>query len=349
MISQIIINPITQHAESFAKATFNAFTPLCELLMASFISLWLAKAIYNAVFLGEFEIRQHLNKLCLFIALAAILITNTNLYWNYVYEPIKLSTGSLIEAVSSLTPKSTQEKITNSAALIYTFENAISEITKLLLEVCSKTGIFAAPLVGFISVVIWFAFVASLSIFSLYWIGNTLKLCALSALSPLLILACLFEKTRGHIFAGIKYVLTSSLLLIIAAFCIGLVLFAIREVLAVTDLTQISVFNMLSTCSTLFFVAWAAIYFLMIAPEMASAIMGSQSGSIFPGITGGVMTAGMGLGALTSSRSGGVIGSAARASAFAARAAVRGTASVLNSVRNRFGKNYSPETSSQQT
>lgn len=349
MIAQIIVNPILQHAESFAKATFQAFVPFCILLVEGLIALWLAKCLYDAVILGEFDIRKHIGKMLWFGSVAAILITHTHVYWDYIYEPIQSSAKGLIETVSSLTPKSTQVKISDSSSMIATLENAISEVALLLFEICSKAGFFSSIIAIIISAIIWIAFVASLSIFCLYWVSNTIKLCALSALSPLLIVACLFEKTRGHAVSGVKYALTAILLLLIASFCMGLVLFSIGKVISITEPSQVSDLNLLSTLSTLFFVAWAAIYFLLLAPEMASVIMGSQNGSTLPGLLGGAIATGIGINALTSSRSGGVIGSAARTSAFAAREAVRGTASVLNSVRNRFGKNYSPETSSQKT
>lgn len=346
MIAEIIINPITQHAEAFARATFDALVPFCQLLLEGLAGLWLAKAMYDAVLFGELDLRRHLNKIFIFTIVAAALITHTSLYWHYIYEPIKTSAIALTETVTSLTPKSTQEKITNSTSMIYTLENAISEVTRLLFEICSKAGFFSTILAGFISGIIWLAFVASLSIFCLYWIGNTLKLCALSALSPLLILACLSEKTRGHAMSGIKYVLTSLLLLLIASFCMGLVLFAIGKVLNITDPAQISDLNLLSTLATLFFVAWAAIYFLLLAPEMAAVIMGSQSGSTLPGLIGGAIAAGTGVGALASGRMGGAIGGATRTSLFAAKIAARGTSNIINSIRDRFDKNYSPNPSS---
>ena len=224
----MILEPISQHAEAFSKAAFDTFAPFCLGLMSSLILIAFSLLIFQSLMGKKMEGGFLIKKLSILVLVAGALGAHKTFYWQYIHEPIKLSSDILVVKIVTITPKSTQKIIHNQKEMVDIVENTISEVTTLLFNIADKAG-FLMIQAGILSGIIWLLFVATEAIFALYLLGSTLKLAALSALSPFLILAAAFEPTRGHAFSAVKYVLTSVLLLMIAAFCMGLFLFSLRE------------------------------------------------------------------------------------------------------------------------
>lgn len=347
MLDRFIIEPIIKHADAFSKAAFGVFAPFCFNIFASFILLWFLLILYNAIFLSRLDLEEIFKKIVIFSIVGAALSAHKNFYWEYVHQPIQLTSEALVSQVISITPPSTRAPIQNNQSMMGVLENAISEMTTLIYNVADKAGIMSLS-ASLNASIIWLLFVAAEAIFALYLLGSVLKLVALSAFSPFLILASAFEKTRGHAISGIKYVLTSVLLLIIASFCMGLVLFALREVVLNIDPDGISKIEVFSILGMMFVLALAAIYFLLIAPEMASVIMGAPNSSMLPSMASGLMAAGAGF---VGSKVGGILSKAALWTTV--KAAKLGSQYVRNvgsnfaqSARNKFYKNYASSSTS---
>jgi type IV secretory pathway VirB6-like protein len=344
-ISETIIRPFAEHSESFAKSVFNLFAPFCHKMFGVMVLLWFVIFLYNVVVICKLDLKDLFKKVIIFCIVGTALNSQKNFYWEYVYEPLKLSSVHLAGAIISVAPKATRERITNNEQMLKTFENVTWEMMQLLFEVCSKAGFLSGILAAGISICIMIVFLMTLSLFALYLAAMMLDLTAISAISPFLILTCAFDATRSHALAAIKLVINSILILMIAALCMGLMLFVVKNVLSATNPANVSELDMISSLSTMGVTACFSIFFLLCAPKIAGGITGSPSSSTLPGIMGATMAGGLGFMASKSGQTvwGGTkaVGSGMwQATRKVAKAADIYTGGSLSDLRNRFKKNY---------
>lgn len=344
-ISETIIRPFVQHSESFSRFVFDLFAPFCQKMFGALVLLWFAIFLYNVVVMCKLDIKDLFKKMIIFCIVGTALSSQRNLYWDYVYEPLKISSVHLTGAVISAAPRATRERITNNEQMLKVFENVTWEMMQLLFEVCSKAGFLSGILAAGISICIMIVFVMTLSLFALYLAAMILDLTAISAIAPFLILTCAFDSTRSYTFSAIKMVITSILVLIIAALCMGLMLFVVKNVLNATNPASASELDMISNLSTMGITACFSIFFLLCAPKIAGGITNSPNNSMLPGIMGATMTGSLGFIASKSGQTawggtkavGSELWGATRA---VARAADIYTGGGLSDLRNRFKKNY---------
>ena len=281
----------------------------------------------------------------MFVVIGSMLTVNNKIFYEYIYEPIKLSTNELVNNVLSIAPQAGPKQFANSKQAIDKIDASFSDLVELIRLVAKKAGIVDVFYSGFVGVIIWGLFTISEAMFTLYLVGNILKLSAISALSPLLILAFAFDGTRSHAIGGLKYVLATTVTLFIASFCMALILLILRKFVLDLNVEALSSDQVSSTLTALLILGVSSIYFLKLAPEMASAIMGVHTSSIMAGVIGGAMASAASLtGWRTASIAGTVGNKIVEISKWFMRAMGnnKNASGTGNSAKSRFTDNYQP-------
>lgn len=275
MIDKLLVQPITNHAEKFSREIFNSLASFSLGLLEGLCLLWIMWTVYNALIVGKFDWQNIIKKILIFAVVASMLAVNNKLFYEYIYDPIKYATNELVNNILSIDPKSNLQRFGNSQKSIQEIDDCFSKLVSLIMLISKKASFMATAVTSILTCVIWGLFVIAEAMFALYLIGNTLKLAAVSALSPLLILTFVFEQTRSYAVNGLKYVLASACTLLVASFCMALILLALENIIASLLIENIqSDFQVFSALSTLLVLALSSIYFLKLAPEIASSIIG---------------------------------------------------------------------------
>ena len=334
MLSQQILETLTQHIEGFAQNVFRTTSGFSLTILAGFATIWILYAGYNAVVKGEFNLAEVINKVLLFSVLGAMLTANNALFYNYVYTPIKDTTNALVKNVLTISPAINGQKLKSANDATSKLEWTYNELGTFVGKVKDKAG--WEGIVGSVIVLgmVHFCFVMGGVLYSLYILANTLKLCSVGALSPLLIVAFAFNKTRGHVVGALQYILCSALTLIISSFFVGILLFSLRSIMTKLDINTISANEVMGFLHVLLAVSIIAIYVLLLAPGMAAAISGARSDTALTGIAAAAVTGGY---AFVASKLG--TGPLKTAGKLVGQSSRTGVASF---VRNNFYKNHTP-------
>lgn len=343
MLEKFIIEPILAHAEYFAKAVFTSLVPLSQNLLVGLVLLWLTLVAYKVIIYGELLWHQVLTKLLIFMLVGTLLMVNNKIYYEYIHDPIKLATQDLVNNILTIAPQVSGQQLKNSKQAIAQVDAVFSDLISLVTLVSKKASFSAAAFTAIVTFVIWGLFIVSEAIFALYLVGNTLKLAAISALSPLLIVAVAFEKTRAHAIGGLKYVLTSALTLFIAAFCMALILLILRKFVLELKIETLPADQVFSTLSALLILALSSIYFLKLAPEIATAIIGASTNSIVAQVVGGTMA-----GFMSASKWNNALNSTVPVVTNTMVGANQIRQQLFNNIRTRFANNYATTTGEQQ-
>ena len=290
MLDKLLVQPIMNHAERFSREVFNSLAPFSLNLLKGLCLLWIMWTVYNALIEGKFDWQNILKKILIFCVIASMLTVNNKLFYEYIYDPIKYATNELVNNILSIDPKSNLRRLGNSNKSIQEIDDCFSKLVSLIMLISKKASFIATAATSIVTCVIWGLFVIAEAMFAVYLVGNTLKLAAISALSPLLILTFAFEYTRSYAVSGLKYVLASALTLLVASFCMALVLLALQNIISSLLVENVqSDRQVFSALSTLFILALSSIYFLKLAPEIASTIIGVGTSSIMSNVIGGFM------------------------------------------------------------
>ena len=277
MLREQIVEPISRNIEAFAKTVFDSMSGFALTMLGAFVGIWLILVAWKAMVEGEFNLPEVIKKVLMISVMGSLLTVNNSIFYEYIYTPIKDTTNALVGNVLSISPSINGKKLNSAEEAVDSLEWSFKEIVEFIWKVLEKAGPFALVGAGLVGVLLTFIFTLSEMIYALYLLGNTMKLAAVGALSPLLIVAFAFERTRGYALGALRYLLSSSLTLIIASFSVGMLLFVLRKFLASVNLQTVNtqdVFNMLNGMLVL---ACLSAYFLLLAPGVASAIAGSQS------------------------------------------------------------------------
>jgi hypothetical protein len=293
MLRQFVVEPINGKIEAFGKTVFSGLSNFCLVTLAGFVTLWFAYVGYKAIVEGEFSFPEMVHKLVLFSILAALLSANSFLFYNYIYGPIKDVTNTLVGHILSISPKINNQGIGTSLDAIDKLEWTFKELIEFVGKVYGKSNILVAATSTISVAVLTFVFLMSELVYALYVVGNIMKLSAIGAISPLLIVAFAFQKTRGHVIGALQYLLCSALTLIIASFCVGMLIFVLRKFQATLDLGSVSSQDVSNMLNALFILACLSVYFLMLAPGVASAISGARSDTALTGIAAAAMSGGL--------------------------------------------------------
>lgn len=336
MLEKFIVEPIMSNAELFSKKVFNILTPFSQSLLAGLLLLWITWTAYNALIESKFEWRLILKKILIFVVVSSMLTVNNKIFYEYIYDPIKHITNDLVNNILTISPQSGPKQFKNSKQAIEKIDLSFSDLVSLVTLISKKASFTAVAFTAIVTFVIWGLFIMSEAIFALYLVGNTLKLAAISALSPLLILAFSFERTRIHAISGLKYVFASALTLFIASFCMALILLALRKFVLELNVETLPADQVFSTLSALLILALSSVYFLKLAPEIASAIMGASTSSIMANVIGGAMAGAVGV------TWGSVVSNATTIAANTVKQPKQIISDVYKNLRIRFAANYKP-------
>ena len=343
MLEKFIVEPIMSNAELFSRKVFNSLVPFSHSLLAGLLLLWITWTAYNALIEGKFELLHILKKILIFVVIGTMLTANNKIFYEYIYDPIKQVTNDLVNNILTISPQFGSKQFTNSKQAIEKIDFAFSDLVSLVTLISKKANFAAVFFTAIVTFVIWGLFIMSEAIFALYLVGNTLKLAAISALSPLLIVAFAFEQTRSHAIGGLKYVLASALTLLVASFCMALILLALRKFVLDLNVETLPANQVCSALSALLILALSSVYFLKLAPEIASVIMGVSNSSILSGVIGGAMAGAIGV------TWGGALNKATTVAAAVAtnvdkppKFAKKIVLGVYNNLRTQFAANYKP-------
>ena len=336
MLEKFIVEPIMSNAELFSKKVFNSLVPFSEGLLAGLLLLWITWTTYNALIEGKFECGHVFKKILIFIVIGAMLTVNNKIFYEYIYDPIKYATNDLVNNILTISPQSGSKQFKNSKQAIEKIDFAFSDLVSLVTLISKKSSFTAAAFTAIVTFVIWGLFIMSEAIFALYLVGNTLKLAAISALSPLLILTFAFDQTRGHAVSALKYVIASALTLFVASFCMALILLVLRKFVLDLNVEGLSSDQVCSTLSALLILALSSVYFLKLAPEIASAIMGVSTSSVMSGVIGGAMAGAIGV------TWGGAVNSATTVARNIVKPPKQIISAIYKNLRTRFAANYKP-------
>lgn len=354
MLRKFIVEPINNQIEEFGKAVFNSLSGFSLTVLGGLIGIWVAYVAYKAIVKGELEVPEALNKIILFSVLVSLLAVNHRIFYNYIYNPIKSTTNTLVGHVLSISPEARRQGIASSEVAVDTLEWTINELIEFVRKVGDKTNILVSGIAVIAVAIVGFVFLMSEFIYALYVVGFIMKLSAIGALSPLLIVSFAFPKTRGHAVGALQYLLCSALTLIVASFCVGMLIFVLRNYQASFHLDSINAQDVSNMLNALFILACLSVYFLMLAPGVASAISGARSDTALTGIAAAAMSGGLtfitskvGLGAIKiagSATTSKLVGQSPRTSAASVR---NGASSAYTGVtKGGFSQNYTPRKSS---
>ena len=345
MLRKFVVDPINGQIEAFGKAVFNSISSFSLTVLGGLIGVWAVYVAYKAILEGEFNLPKALNKVVLLSVLISLLAVNNAVFYEYIYNPIKDTTNTLVDHVLSISPTTRSQGMTSSGAAVDKLEWTIKELVEFVAKVGDKANILVAGIAAIAVFAVSFVFLMSEFIYALYVVGFTMKLAAIGALSPLLIVGFAFQKTRGHSIGALQYLLCSALTLIIASFCVGMLIFVLRNYQASLSLDSVSSQDVSNMLNALFILACLSAYFLMLAPGMASAISCARSDTALTGIAAAAMSGGLtfltskiGLGTMKMAASSGVgklVGQLHRTR----------NASSPNSQSNKFSQNYAPRKS----
>lgn len=329
MLRKLIIETFEKPLDDFYKQTFKAISGFSLTILGALAGIWVAYLAYRAFIEGRFELGDTIKKVLIFSTLATLLSANNSMFHNYIYQPIKETTNALVSRVVSVSVKNHSNQ--GAAIVVDKLQAQYGKLWDLVVQIKEKAGLLDAATAGFIALGLLVLFTGSEAVYALYLVGNSMKLAAIGALSPLLIVAFVFNATRGHAIGALKYLLNSALTLIIASFCVGLVLTTLQNVYTEINSLTIDSSAVFIALGTLFVVSLCSIYFLLIAPEMASAISGASSGSLLTGMVATVMTAGLGF--ISSKLGAGFLGSA-KMGAGGAWSGVKSLPKIANALMN---------------
>lgn len=342
-----VVETLTQHIEGFSQQVFKSTSGFSLTMLGAFTLLWVSYIGYKAVVKSEFDLSEVINKVVLLSILGTLLSANNAVFYNYVYSPIKDITNGLVKNVLTISPAINGQKMTSTKQAADKLEWTYAELGKLVKKVNDKAGWVEAVMVTMVLILVQFLFVMGGVIYSLYGLANTLKLCAVGALSPLLIVAFFFNKTRGHAIGALQYLLCSALTLIISSFLVGMLLFSLRTVSAQLDINTVTSNDINMFSHVLLSLSIIAIYVLLLAPGMAAAISGSRSDTALTGITAAAVTGGYAFvasfGALRGAGSTAASKPVEQSQRTSAASTKTSTSSANTSVtRSRFSQNHTP-------
>ena len=346
-ISQTV-QTLTQNIEGFSKQVFSSTSGFAFTLLGAFASIWFLYVGYNAVVKGDFNLPEVINKVILFSILAAMLSANNSLFYNYAYSPIKDTTNALVKNVLTISPAVNGKKMQSSSDATNELEWTYGELGKLVKEVKDKVGWQEALMMIMALGLVHFCLVMGGVLYSLYGLAFILKLCAVGALSPLLIVAFAFNKTRGHVIGALQYLLCSALTFVISSFFVGLLLFSLRTIMGRLDVGAVTSDDVTIFTHVLLSLSIISIYVLLLAPGMAAAISGARSDTALTGLAAAAVTGGyayiaskVGFGSLKAAKN--LVGPSPRTSAASARTSA--SSAYTSVTRNNFAQNQTPRRS----
>jgi len=341
MLNRQAIEAFTKQAEAFSQQVFSSTSGFALTLLGAYASIWILYVGYNAVVKGDFNLAEVINKVMRFSILAAMLMANSKLSQGYVFAPIKDTTNALVKNVLSISPTINGKKLNSVNEAMDSLEWTYGEFFKFAGSVFKKGGF--SVFMNSISVLFLVHFFLAMgeAIYTFHVLANSLKLCAVFALSPLLIVAFAFNNTRGYVIGALQYVLCSSLTLIISSFHVGLILFYLRSMHNQMNVETVSANDVVMMLHVLLGVSIMANFILLLANGLAAAISGARSDTALTGLAASAVAGGstfiaskLGLGALKGFGSvSKMVGQSPRTSAASSNANVN---------RNNFSRNYAP-------
>lgn len=210
----------------YGRETFEALLPGAREAFGSFIGIWFAyQLVYKGIFRGELSFQLLLPRLALFFALQACL-WSADLYWDYVYLPLKATTSALSQAV--VAPAGAdfiQDRSFNG--LLQTVETQVRKVIELAWALTKDAGITSLHLaLGGLVLIIPYLFVWC--IFLAFLLEGVFKLLAITALAPLAIIAAGFGPTRSFTVSAVRVLLGGALTVVFASVAMGFTVAVLR-------------------------------------------------------------------------------------------------------------------------
>jgi type IV secretory pathway VirB6-like protein len=285
-----ILNPIKAQVETYALQVFDALAGGCANAFMAFFALWFIFVVLKMFLQGEFAFRDTIRCLIIY-AFITVALLNNSLYWEYIYKPLEKTTTNIVSTVVSAS-RQVGGKAHSLNSMLEEIENVMTKVFDFTSSMAEDASMFDKANVWAVGLFLKIPFVFFWAIFAVYTLEFIMKLMVVSALSPLLLVAAGFDKTRGYFYAGIKVMLQGALTVCIAALVMGLMLTTIKNVVDSITLTGDMV-GIWQAFSKLFFLSLVAVLFQLKSPGIASNIIGSSDGPGVAGVMAGGIASGM--------------------------------------------------------
>lgn len=288
-----IFEPLQQLSYGYGRQVFSVVAPGAFLLFTAFVGVWfLWMIIERGCFKGELTFENFAKPLLIF-SIVALFLRQHELYWQWFYNPVIETTSSLAQTIIGV---GTFERMPPTIiGMLTTMDTQLMKVFNIVSLVVTDAGFYRIGLIlGALILVAPFAFVWG--IFLAYLLEGIFKLLAITAISPLLIVAGAFAQTRGFMSMGLRVVLDGCLTVIMASVAMGFTLSAANRTIAmITDdglSLKISANDFIFSGEywTLFILGFVSVLFHLKAATLASNISGAQDG---PGAAAAVVSTGM--------------------------------------------------------
>ncbi len=288
-----IFDPLQQLSYNYGQQVFSAVAPGALLLFSAFVGVWFVwMLIDRGCFKGELTFENFAKPLLIF-SIVTLVLQKHELYWQWFYNPVVETTSSLAQTIMRI---GTFEHMTPSiTGLLTAMDSQLMKIFNIGSLIISDTGFYQIGLMlGALVMLIPFVFVWG--IFLAYILEGTFKLLAVTAISPLLIVAGAFSSTRGFMTMGMRVVLDGCLTVVLAAVAMGFTLSVAQSIIGAVTTDGVSLrvssndFIFSGEYWILFILGFVSVLFHLKAATIASNISGAQDG---PGAAAAVVSTSM--------------------------------------------------------
>ena len=282
----------------YGREVFDALAPSVRQAFGAFIGLWFAfQLLYKGLYRGELQMQQFVAKIALFATLHVALMSS-DLYWEFVYLPVKETTSSLSQL--AVMPAGGEIADPSYAGLLRVVEQQVRRVFDLGYALLRDAGMTELHL-GVAGLLLTVPYLFVFCIFLAFLLEGIFKLLAVTVLAPLAIVSIGFDATRGFAISAARVLLGGALTVIFAAVAMGFTVAVLRyyttpEVIPVDAAGKIAVraasFVFSPAYLALFVLGFISVLFHLKAATLAANISGAHDG---PGAAATVVGAGMAL------------------------------------------------------
>lgn len=221
-----ISKPLELLAGEYSISLFNAISPVANIILKSFISLWfLYIVIFNAILKGNFNILSFFYKMIVFSLVFLVLMSHVYI-WDMLYLPFSHFVENMVGAILSVQSKQNSLQSSNIAGIVAAIDGIVQQIFKFGFTIMSSYNPF--QIIAGLIIVIVYILVSALSLF--YILEYIFIIFLLSSFSPLFILCLCFDVLQPIFFRTLKILCTSGLTVFFSVAGVSLILFVLQEI-----------------------------------------------------------------------------------------------------------------------
>lgn len=213
--------------KSYAIELFSVTSPYTLTLFSSFFGIWVVWFFISLGIRGRLEDGIELFKKALLFILVIFALKSNSFYWDWFYTPLL----NLTQNLSCLFLKATGSKSSGESlqGIIQSVESGMEQVWGIVKALWAEAGIFG---IGnyFSGLIVLLCFAFMMCLFLAYTLELLFSLLAITALSPLLIVACAFSCSRPFTLSALRIVLNGIFTVLFASIAMGFTLSSIQMV-----------------------------------------------------------------------------------------------------------------------